>query len=269
MQFVKTASAAGVALAGMLTLAACNAEDNVAVVNGVPIPQARMEYVVKSQIQQGQQDNEQLRKQVKEVLITRELLAQAAIQKGLEKSPEVVTGVEMARQEFLIRAYFDDFIKNNAITDEELRAEYEKVKAQQSGAGERKEYHARHILMKDEKAAKAVLAQINKAKGKNFAALAKAKSEDKGSKAEGGQLEWSDGSNFVPEFAAALTKLGKGEWTTQLVKTKYGYHIIMVEDIRDVQFPPFDQVKDRINQQLMGERRDKAIESLKAAAKIE
>ena len=96
MQFVKVASAAGIALAGMLTLTACNAEDNVAVVNGVPIPQARMEYVVKSQVQQGQQDSEQLRKQVKDVLITRELLTQAAVQKGLDKSPEVITGVDMA-----------------------------------------------------------------------------------------------------------------------------------------------------------------------------
>jgi peptidyl-prolyl cis-trans isomerase C len=269
MQFIKPASAAGAALAGMLTLAACNAEDNVAIVNGVPIPQARMEYVVKSQVQQGQQDNEQLRKQVKDVLITRELLAQAAVQKGLDKSPEVQTGVDMARQEFLIRAYFDDFIKNNAVTDEELKAEYERVKAQQSGGGERKEYHARHILMKDEKAAKAVLAQVNKAKAKNFATLAKAKSEDNGSKAEGGLLEWSDGSNFVPEFGAALVKLNKGEWTKQLVKTQYGYHIILVEDIRELQFPPFDQVKDRIGQQVMAEKRDKAIEALKASAKVE
>ena len=92
-----------------------------------------MDYVVKSQVQQGQQDNEQLRKQVKDVLITRELLAQAAVQKGLDKSPEVQTGVDMAKQEFLIRAYFDDFIKNNAVTDEELKAEYERVKAEQSG----------------------------------------------------------------------------------------------------------------------------------------
>ncbi len=269
MRIVKPASAAGAALAGMLTLAACHAEDNVAVVNGVPIPQARLEYVVKSQVQQGQQDNEQLRKQVKDVLLTRELLSQAAIQKGLDQSPEVVTGVDMARQEFLIRAYFDDFIKNNSVTDEELMAEYERVKGQQTEGGARKEFRARHILIKDEKAAKAALAQVNKAKAKNFATVAKAKSEDSGSKAEGGLLDWSDGSNFVPEFGAALTKLGKGEWTKQLVKTQYGYHIILVEDIRDMQFPPFDQVKDRIAQQVMAEKRDKAIESLRAGAKIE
>ena len=152
MQFTKLAAAAGLALAGMLTLIACNAEDNVAVVNGVPIPQTRMDYVVKSQVQQGQQDNEQLRKQVKDVLITRELLAQAAVKKGLDKTPEVQTGVDMAKQEFLIRAYFDDFIKNNPITDEQLKAEYERVKAEQSSGGDRKEYHARHILIKDEKA---------------------------------------------------------------------------------------------------------------------
>jgi peptidyl-prolyl cis-trans isomerase C len=269
MQFIKLVSAAGVALAGMLTLAACNAEDNVAVVNGVPIPQARMEYVVKSQVQQGQQDTEQLRKQVKEVLITRELLSQEAIKKGLDRSPEVQTGVEMAKQEFLIRAYFDDFIKNNGVTDEELMVEYERVKGQQSAGGDRKEYHVRHILMKDEKAAKAVLAQINKVKAKNFATLAKDKSEDSGSKAEGGLLDWSDGSNFVPEFSEAMVKLGKGDWTKSLVKTKYGYHIILVEDIREMQFPPFDQVKDKIAQQLMAEKRDKAIEALKASAKIE
>jgi peptidyl-prolyl cis-trans isomerase C len=269
MQLIKPASAAGLALAGMLTLTACNAEDNVAIVNGVPIPQARMEYVVKSQVQQGQQDSEQLRKQVKEVLVTRELLSQAAIKKGLDQSAEVQTGVEMAKQEFLIRAYFDDFIKNNAVTEDELKAEYERVKAQQTGGGERKEYHVRHILMKDEKAAKAVLGQINKAKGKNFAQLAKAKSEDSGSKAEGGLLDWSDGSNFVPEFGEAMTKLKKGEWTKQLVKTQYGYHIIMVDDVREMQFPPFDQVKERIAEQMMAQKRDKAIEELRAAAKIE
>lgn len=269
MQLIKPASAAGLALAGMLALTACNAEDNVAIINGVPIPQARMDYVVKSQVQQGQQDGEQLRKQVKEVLITRELLSQAAIKKGLDQSAEVQTGVEMAKQEFLIRAYFDDFIKNNAVTEDEIKAEYERVKAEQTGGGERKEYHARHILMKDEKAAKAVLGQINKAKAKNFAQLAKTKSEDSGSKTEGGLLDWSDGSNFVKEFSDAMVKLNKGQYTRQLVKTQYGYHIIKLEDVREMQFPPFDQVKERIEQQLLAQKRDKTIEALRTGAKVE
>lgn len=270
MQFVKTMSATGLTLAGLLTLTVCNAEEGtVAVVNGVPIPQARVEYIVKSQVQQGQQDTEQLRTQVKEVLITRELLSQEAIKKGLDKSPEFQTGLDMAKQELLIRAYFDDFLKHTSVDEEEMKAEYERVKAVQTGNGSRKEFHARHILIKNEKTAKATLAQINKAKGKNFAELAKAKSEDGGSKADGGLLDWSDGSNFAPEFGDAMVKLNKGEWTKQLVKTRFGYHIIMIEDVREMQFPPYDQVKARIEQQLMAQKRDKAIETLRGAAKIE
>jgi len=284
MQLLKSASATAVALAGMLTLTACNAEQGVvAIVNGVPIPQARMEYVIKSQVQQGQQDSEQLRKQVKDVLITREVLAQEAIRKGLDQSQEVQTGVDMAKQEFLIRAYFDDFVKNNAVTEDEIKAEYEQVKSQQSAGGTRKEYLVRHILVKvdqkdtqnankwtaAEKKGKGILVEVNKAKGKNFAQLAKARSEDPGSKAEGGLLDWSDGSNFVPEFTEAMVKLDKGAWTKQLVKTNYGYHIIMLEDVRSMEFPPLEQVKDRIEQRLLTVKRDKAIEALRTSAKID
>jgi peptidyl-prolyl cis-trans isomerase C len=259
----------------MLALSACNAQDSnagnttIAVVNGVPIPQARMEYVIKAQVQQGQKDDETMRKQIKEALITREILAQEAVKKGLDKDPQLQTQVDMAKQEFLIRAYFDDFVKTAGVTEDEMKAEYERVKAQQTGDGDRKEYQARHILIKNEKQAKAALAQINKAQGKNFAQVAKAKSEDQGSKAEGGLLDWSDGSNFVKEFSEAMVKLNKGAYTKQLVKTQYGYHIIKLEDVREMQFPPFEQVKERIEQQLLAQKRDKAIEALRTAAKVE
>jgi peptidyl-prolyl cis-trans isomerase C len=272
MQLRKAASAATLTLAGMLALSACNAQDSsatIAVVNGVPIPQGRLDYVVKAQVQQGQKDDETMRKQIKEALITREILAQEAVKKGLDKDPHLQTQVEMAKQEFLIRAYFDDFVKTNGVTEDELQAEYERVKAQQTGGGERKEYRARHILIKNEKPAKAALAQINQAKGKNFAQVAKTKSEDPGSKAEGGLLDWSDGSNFVKEFSEAMVKLDKGQYTRQLVKTQYGYHIIKLEDVREMQFPPFEQVKERIEQQLLAQKRDKTIEALRTAAKVE
>lgn len=272
MQLIKAAHAAMLTLAGMLALSACKAQDgaaNIAVVNGVPIPQARLDYVVKSQVQQGQKDDENMRKQIKEALITREILAQEAVKKGLDKDPHLQTQVEMAKQEFLIRAYFDDFVKTSGVTEDEIKAEYERVKTQQTGGGERKEYRARHILIKNEKQARAALAQINQAKGKNFAQVAKTKSEDQGSKAEGGLLDWSDGSNFVKEFSEAMVKLDKGQYTKQLVKSQYGYHIIKLEDVREIQFPPLDQVKERIEQQLLAQKRDKAIEALRTAAKVE
>jgi peptidyl-prolyl cis-trans isomerase C len=267
---MKPASTLALVLASMAALSLSHAdESNIAVVNGVPVSQARVDYIVKTQVQQGQKDTPELRKNVTDVLITREILTQEAIKKGLDKDPAVVTQMDMAKQEFLIRAYFEDFIKRNPVTDEEIAAEYNKVKAEQSAGGERKEYRARHILMKDEKQAKAVLAQINKAGGKNFAQLAKAKSEDPGSKKLGGELDWSDGSNYVKEFSDAMMKLNKGEWTKQLVKTKFGYHIILLEDVRPVEFPPLEQVKERISQQMLAQKRDKEIESLRAGAKIE
>ena len=269
MHFIKTASTLALVVAGLAALSLGYAADgNIAVVNGVPVSEARVDYIVKTQIQQGQKDTPELRKNVADVLITREVLTQEAIKKGFDKDPAVVTQMDMAKQEFLIRAYFEDFIKRNPVSDEEITAEYEKIKAAQGGT-DRKEYRAAHILLKDEKQANAVLAQINKANGKNFAQLAKAKSEDTGSKKLGGDLDWSDGSNYVKEFSDAMMKLNKGEWTKKPVKTKFGYHIILLEDVRPVQFPPLEQVKDRISQQMLAQKRDKEIEALRAGAKIE
>jgi len=269
MHFIKTASTLALVVAGLAALSLGYAADsNIAVVNGVPVSEARVDYIVKTQIQQGQKDSPELRKNVADVLITREVLTQEAIKKGFDKDPAVVTQMDMAKQEFLIRAYFEDFIKRNPVSDEEITAEYEKIKAAQGGT-DRKEYRAAHILLKDEKQANAVLAQINKANGKNFAQLAKAKSEDTGSKKLGGDLDWSDGSNYVKEFSDAMMKLNKGEWTKKPVKTKFGYHIILLEDVRPVQFPPLEQVKDRISQQMLAQKRDKEIEALRAGAKIE
>jgi peptidyl-prolyl cis-trans isomerase C len=272
MQARKAVPLVALIVSGMLSLTACSAaeDDNVAMVNGVPIPAARMDYVLKAQVQQGQQDTPELRKQVREVLITRELLAQEAIKQGLDKDPAVVTGLDMARQEFLIRAYFDDFVKKNQPTEDEIKAEYERVKARQTAGGAKQEYKARHILIKDEKKAKSVLQQVNKAHGKNFAQLAKKYSEDAGSKEQGGDLDWSDGSNFVPEFSAAMTKLKKGEYTKELVKSKYGYHIIMVDDVRTAEFPALDdKIKQSITQQLLTRKRDEAIEALRKSARVE
>lgn len=253
------------------TLSTARAEDsnNVAVVNGVAIPQARLEYVVKIQAAQGKKDDAELRKQIKEALINREILSQEGSKRGLDNTPELTAQVEMARQEFLIRALFEEFAAKNAPTDEEVTAEYEKAKQMASGGGLRKEYLARHILIKNEKTAKATLASLNKAKSKNFEQLAKTKSEDGGSKKQGGLLEWNDGSGFVKEFSEAMTQLKKGEYTQQLVKSQFGYHIIRLEDERPIPFPALEEVKDKVQQQVMIQKRDKYIADLKAAAKVE
>ncbi len=289
MHSMKAATAVALSLIGLLAAFASQAEDktNVAVVNGVPIPQSRVDFVIKAQAQQAQpgqqppKDTPEFRQQVKDVLITREVLAQEAIKEGLDKSPEYQTQLEMAKQDFLIRAYFDNFIKTNVPTEEQTLAEYEKIKAAQTDNGKKMEYKVRHILIKvdpnsdpkklkaAEQKAKALVAELNKANGKNFAQLAKTKSDDEGTKGAGGELDWTDGSNLVKEFTDAMVKLDKGSYTKVPVKTRFGYHIILVEDVRPIQFPPYEQVKERVQQQLIKEMRDKKIEELRAAAKVE
>lgn len=269
MRFVKTSALAAFALSSLTLLTACNAEEpaqNLAVVNGVPIPQARLDFVAKMQAQQGSKDTPEFRKQMRDVLITREIITQAALKAGLDKSVEYQTQMDLARQQVLVNAYLEDFLKTHEPSEADLKAEYEKIKTEQFDANA-KEYKARHILVKKEADAKAIIAQLKK--GAKFEDLAKKKSEDTGSKSKGGDLDWTDGNNMVKPFAEAMRALKKGEMTQTPVQTQYGYHIIRVEDVRTPAFPAFEEVKDQVAKQLIGKQRDQLIDELKKTATIE
>lgn len=281
MVFLKSTAIAVLSLSGIVALTACNAQEpgkNMAVVNGVPIPQARMDFVMKMQQAQGQKDSEDMRKQLREALITREIVTQEAVKKGLDKSVDYQTQMDLAKQQVLVNSFIEDYLKSHEPTEAELKAEYEAVKKEQFDPNV-KEYKVRHILIntpkKDDpkaaaaakKKAEGILAQLQK--GAKFDELAKKYSDDAGSKVKGGELDWTDGANLVKPFAEAMKALGKGETSKTLVQTQYGYHIIRVDDVREPQFPPFEQVKDEVAKQLIGKQRDKVIEELRKAAKVE
>lgn len=265
-----------VSIGSMLTLASCNAQDAdksaaapavsataaVATVNGAPISQARFNFLLQQAQQQGQPDSPEVRKNLREKLIIEEVVAQEALKKGMDKSADVNTQIDLARQTILIRAYLQDYIKNTPLGDDVLKAEYEKIKSQMGD----KEYHARHILVEKEAEAKDIIAKLKK--GEKFEKLAE-KSKDPGSKAKGGDLGWAAPANFVPEFSAAMTKLQKGQYTTEPVKSQFGYHIIKLEDSRTMQAPPFDEVKQNLRQRAQQQQIDKMISDLRAKAKIE
>lgn len=270
MHFLKSSAIALLSIGGLLTLSACNAEEpakNLAVVNGVPIPQARMDFVAKMQMSQGQKDTEDFRKQLREALITREIISQEAIKKGMDKSVEYQTQIDLASQQVLVATYLEDYLKNHEPTDEELRKEYDKVKAENFDPNG-KEYKARHILVKKEADVKKVMTMLA-AKGAKFEDVAKKVSEDTGSKVKGGELDWTDGSNLVKPFSEALKTLKKGEMTKTPVQTQYGFHIIRLDDVRDQQFPPYEQVKEEVAKQLISRQRDELIDSLRKAATVE
>jgi peptidyl-prolyl cis-trans isomerase C len=214
---------------------------NVAVVNNVPIPTSRVDEMVKqiTSQQNGPTDSPELRLKVKDELITREILIQAADKLGLAKNADVKAQMEIARQSILIRALVNDFVKKNPVSDADIAAEYDRVKAQ---AGD-KEYHVRHILVATEDEAKAIISKIKG--GTSFEELAK-QSKDTGSANNGGDLDWATPAAFVKPFSDAMVTLQKGQMTETPVQSQYGWHIIKVDDIRPAKIPALADVKRQI-----------------------
>jgi peptidyl-prolyl cis-trans isomerase C len=232
-------------------------------VNGVVIPQSRVDVLAKQRAAQGQPDSPDLRKNLREHLISSELLAQEASKKGLEKNPDVAAQMDLARQGILVQAYVQDYLKQNPVSEEVLKADYEKIKGQLGD----KEYKARHVLVETEKEAKDVIAQLKK--GVKFDKLANEKSKDMGSKTKGGDLDWVAPGRLAKPFAEALTKLKKGQYTQEPVKTEFGWHVIKLEDERPLQAPAYEQVKPTLTQRHQAQQVDKLLEDLRKNAKIE
>lgn len=235
---------------------------NLAVVNGKPVPSSRADLMVKQLSTQGQQDSPQLRNMVKEELINREVLIQEADKRGLSNSADVKNQVEIARQSIVIRALVADYIKKNPVSDADIKAEYDKFKSQ---AGD-KEYHARHILVEKEEDAKAVIAKLKG--GAKFEELAK-QSKDPGSAANGGDLDWAPPSAFVKPFSDAMVSLQKGQITDNPVKTQFGFHVIKLDDVRDAKIPPFEEVKPQIAESLQQQKLQAFQQDLRKKAKVQ
>ncbi len=236
---------------------------NIAVVNGKPVPTARLN-ALKAQIEKsGRPVNQDMLAQLKEEVVAREIFMQEARKRGLDASEDYKNQLELARQTILIRELFADFQKKNPVTDAEIQAEYDKFVKENGG----KEYRARHILVESEDQAKALIAEIKK--GAKFEDLAKKNSKDPGSGANGGDLDWASAGSYVAEFSNAMVKLGKGELSEAPVKSQFGWHIIRVDDVREAQLPKLDEVKPQIVQQLQQQKMGKFQEDLRSKAKVQ
>jgi len=240
-----------------------SAGKSTALVNGVSIPQARLDLRVKAATAQGQTDSPELRKAIREDMINLEVLSQEAVELKLDKNADVIQQAELARQSVLASAYVQDYAKNHPISEDQLKQEYDKLKANLG----KSEYNARHILVETEAEAKAIIAQLGK-KG-NFEKIAKEKSKDAGSKERGGSLGWAVPNNFVPPFANALTSLKKGAYTKDPVQSQFGWHVIKLDDVRDLKVPPYEDVKPQIQQRMQQQSVQKIIDDLRGKAKIE
>ena len=251
-------SAALVALLASPVLA-----QNLAVVNGKPVPTSRVKALQQQVEASGRPVTPEVLDQIKQELIAREVFMQEARKRGLDASEDYKTQLELARQTILIRQLFADFQKKNPVTDADIKAEYDKFVKENGG----KEYRARHILVESEDKAKALIAQIQG--GASFEELAKKESKDPGSGANGGDLDWAAAGSYVTEFSEAMVKLDKGQLSSSPVKSQFGWHIIRVDDVRQAQLPAFDEVKPQIQQQLKQQKMQAFQETLRKKAKVQ
>jgi peptidyl-prolyl cis-trans isomerase C len=253
--------AAIAALALVLPLAA--QAQNVAIVNGKPVPKARVDTLLQQAARGGQQLPPNAEAQARDQVVLREVFAQEAERRGISTSADYKAQMELARQSIMIGLMFEDFRKKNPVTDAETKAEYDKIKAANAGT----EYRASHILVETEDEAKSLIAQIKG--GAKFDELAKKHSKDPGSGQNGGDLDFARADGYVPEFSQAMTGLKKGEMTQAPVKSQFGWHIIMLQDTREAQFPPFDDVKAQLKQRMEQQKVQKFQEDLRKSAKTD
>ncbi|TAJ40154.1 MAG: peptidylprolyl isomerase [Reyranella sp.] len=236
----------------------------IATVNGVPVRLSELE--VAQQSLPPQYRNMPLQA-VFPALLDRIVDSKLVVQEG-KKSKVTEDPAYKKRLAFVEEQVLQDFWIQREIarkvTADKLRQRYEeRLKSLPS----EEEVHARHILVATEDEAKALIAEIKK--GTAFDKLAKEKSTDKASGAEGGDLGWFKKSDMVKEFADAAFDLKKGALTETPIKTQFGYHVIQVEDRRKAPPPAYEELAEQLREEMAREAVTAELDLLRSRAKIE
>ncbi|WP_456416137.1 peptidylprolyl isomerase [Thiolapillus sp.] len=211
---------------------------------------------------QNRLDSQQAQVQLLNQLVNTTLLAQQAKKTGVDKLPQVLAALKMADIQVLAEAQVNAFFEQSPVTDEEIKAAYDKKYTAQN----LQEYKVRHILVKEEKEAQEIIDALSK--GEDFAKLAREHSQD-ASKDAGGELGWVGRSQVVKSFGDAMATLEKGKHSSTPVQTQFGWHVIDVVDIRTQEPPPLEQVKDQFKLQIRQQKLAQMVTELRKSAKIE
>jgi peptidyl-prolyl cis-trans isomerase C len=259
-----TPSAAGAASTSGAPAPSADNSAPVATVNGTPISHSFYDYYAKGLA--GKNSVAELTPEQKQLaldnLVRAEVIAQEATKEGLDKDPGTAALLQLARLNVLQQAVSDVYLKDKKPTEQEARAEYET----QVGLLAHQEYHVAHILVATEGFARKIIGELEK--GANFSDVAKRESMDP-SKTNGGDIGWLTPDRIMKPFADAMVALKKGEYTHKPVQTQYGWHIIRVDDIRDVTPPSFDQVHQRLDQVVQAKKFKAYTDGLMKNAQIE
>ncbi len=221
-------------------------ENTFAIINGKSIPTALIDFLAGPDPLQGPQLNQLARR-----LLANIAVAQKAEEIGLDKKENVEYELDLNRTQILARAYIEDYLTANPVTSEQVESRYAEFTAQAAGQFE---YRSRHILVENEDFANDLLQQADGDVDK-FAELAVEHSIDTGSGANGGLLDWTTADTFVPEFTQALQSLAPGEFTPEAIETQFGWHLIYLDERREIQIPELDdEQRQRVTEALRAER---------------
>jgi len=259
--------------AAMLTTA-LTASDILVTVNGKNITKQDAEaFVTASSPQANYAGLDKAQKaMIKERLVEKALFTELAKKEKIEKKPEFQRNMEKIKEELLVNMWMKSQMENVVVSDSEAKTFYDKNKEKFM---QKESVHARHILVKDEKEAQAIIDEMKALKGdalKNkFIELAKSKSTGP-SGPKGGDLGSFARGQMVPEFDKVVWALKVGELTPKPVKTQFGYHVIYLEGKTEAKATEYPQVKDKIiaslKQQQFASKITEIAKELKAKAKI-
>ena len=213
-------------------------------VNGVEIPVAELQLMMRDRRIAEERLNPQTLSALQSVLVSRELAAQAARSAGLDRDPVVSTRMQMSKEDVLASAYHAYYLKQNPITDAQVRKVYDDLVKR---AGDT-EFEVRQIFLDDEARAKEILTLLGE--GKSFADLAKEHSMDEPSRAKAGNLGWLSPLTIRPEFIGPIRALKKGAYTKTAVRGSNGWHIFLLTDSRPFSLRTFDELKSELRQEL-------------------
>jgi peptidyl-prolyl cis-trans isomerase C len=232
-------------------------------VNGVAVPEIDARIAIADRRAAGAADTPALQGAVRNQLVARELFAQQARKQGLDKNAVLQARARIAREELLARAYEEDYLAKHPLGDEQLRKEYDGIKAR---SGDR-EFLVRQIVLASEDEAKNAIARLRG--GESFQSVA-ALSKDEAGRARGGELGWRTAANLPPQLAEAAAKLAKGQYTQQPVQGPAAWHVLLVEDTRPFAMPPFDdKIKAQLRQVLARQALAAHLGELLKGAKVE
>jgi peptidyl-prolyl cis-trans isomerase C len=199
--------------------------------------------------------------QLLDQLINMTLAAQAAEKDGLQKDPKVAGRLDLLRTQILAEAASEKFVKAHPVSDADLKAEYDT-----QVAGMQKEYKARHILVDKKETAESIIRELQA--GGDFSKIAAKESKDSSGKA-GGDLGWFSPQNMVKPFSDAVKALEKGKYTTTPVQSEFGWHVIILDDVRSPEAPKFEDVKPQVEMFVQRKKLQEYLDGLRKAAKIQ